>query len=508
MPCGGTTADVVTPVGQTCGRRRRRGSRDQARPRIAIPTTRCHEDVLTPTVAAPTSQRAQPSLVSRLLWVTALALIVFLGGTGFALDQGFRAAVETGVQERLEAEVYLLLGAARIERPYDPGLMPDSLAEPRLSTPGSGLHAQIVDDRGRILWRSRSLLGESLPVGPAPDIGQWQHDRIDFQDLQGAFRVRLTVGIEAMAPGRSLTFSVVEDRQFFERQVQGFRQRLWGWLVGTGTVLVLVQLLLMRWGLAPLRRLAGELTRIEAGAADRLSADYPRELQGVTANLNTLLDASHAQLRRYRNALGDLAHSLKTPLAVLRATVDAPPDLPELLQTVREQSERLRSSMDYQLKRAAASGRRTLLAPVRVAPVLARLCASLQKVYTDRGLCIESHCPDEAGFPGDEGDLFELLGNLLDNACKWGRSRVRVTITEVVPTSGLGPRLLIVVEDDGPGLPPGSLEQLLQRGVRADVRQPGHGIGLAVVAALVEAAGGRIDGGGSVLGGARIEVRL
>jgi two-component system sensor histidine kinase PhoQ len=465
-------------------------------------------------MALPPRPAGQSSLVSRLLWGTAAALVVFLGGAGFALDQGFRAAVAAGVRERLEAEVYLLLGAARIERPYDPGLMPDSLAEPRLSTPGSGLHAQIVDDRGRILWRSRSLLGESLPVDSPPDIGEWQHDRIDFQDLEGAFRARLTVGIEAMAPGRALTFSVVEDRRFFERQVQGFRQRLWGWLAGTGALLVLIQLLLVRWGLAPLRRLEGELARIEVGLADRLSADYPRELRGVTANLNNLLDASQALLRRYRNALGDLAHSLKTPLAVLQATLDAPPELPELLTTVREQSERLQASMDYQLKRAAASGRRSLLAPVPVAPVLARLCAALAKVHAGRGLELESHCPDDAGFPGDEGDLFELLGNLLDNACKWARSRVRVTIAGAAMTAAMttdaapGARWSLVVEDDGPGLPPGGLGQLLERGVRADTRQPGHGIGLAVVAALVEALDGRIVGGVSMLGGARIEVTL
>lgn len=452
------------------------------------------------------SGRVPPSLVSRLLWVTALALVVFLGGTGFALDQGFRAAVEAGVRERLEAEVYLLLGAARIARPYDPGLMPDSLAEPRLSTPGSGLHAQIVDDRGRILWRSRSLLGESLPTGPPPAIGEWQHDRIDFQDLRGAFRVRLTVGIEAMAPGRALTFSVVEDRRSFDRQVQGFRQRLGGWLAGTGTVLVLVQLLLTRWGLAPLRRLESELARIEAGEAERLSAHYPRELQGVTGNLNTLLDAAQALLGRYRNALADLAHSLKTPLAVLRATLAAPPALPELLRTVDEQCERLQMSIDYQLKRAAASGRRALLAPVPVAPVLARLHTSLEKIYAQRGLQFELHCPPDAGFPGDEGDLFELLGNLLDNACKWARSRVRVTVW--AKASGTKPGLQVVVEDDGSGLPPGGLGQLLERGVRADVRRPGQGIGLAVVAALVEAAGGRITGGASELGGARIEVSL
>jgi len=457
-------------------------------------------------MGAPTQGPMPPSLVSRLLWVTALALVVFLGGSGFALDQGFRAAVEAGVRERLEAEVYLLLGAARIERPYDPGLMPDDLAEPRLSTPGSGLHAQIVDDRGRILWGSRSLLGESLPAGPPPAIGEWQHDRIDFQELRGAFRVRLTVGIEAMAPGRALTFAVVEDRRFFDRQVHGFRQRLWVWLAGTGAVLVLVQLLLTRWGLSPLRRLAAELARIEAGQAQHLSADYPRELQGVTTNLNTLLDASHALLARYRNALGDLAHSLKTPLAVLRATLEAPPALPELLRTVQEQSERLQLSIDYQLKRAATSGRRSLLAPVPVAPVLARLCASLEKIYAERRLSFEVSCQDAAGFPGDEGDLFELLGNLLDNACKWARSRVRVTVR--VPAVAKRHGLQLIVEDDGPGLPQGGLGQLLERGVRADMRQPGQGIGLAVVAAVVEAAGGSIVGGSSDLGGARIEVSL
>jgi two-component system, OmpR family, sensor histidine kinase PhoQ len=450
--------------------------------------------------------RETSSLAARLLYVAAFALLVFLGGTGLALDRGFRVAVESGVRARLEAEVYLLLGAARIEAPYAPGLMPDVMAEPRLSTPGSGLYAQVVDDRGRVLWRSRSLLGESLPQGEPPGIGEWRHDFIDWGDSSTAFRTRLTVGIEAMAPGRALTFDVVEDRAFFSREVGGFRRSLWAWLAGTGLVLIGVQLLLMRWGLAPLRRLASEIARIEAGTADRLSADFPRELQGVTGNLNALLDGSRQMISRYRDALGDLAHSLKTPLAVLRATLDAGSPPEELRRTVAEQSERLQRTVDYQLKRAAASGRRNLLAPVPVAPTLARIVGSLEKVHADRSLRIDVVCPPTAGFPGDEGDLFELLGNLLDNACKWARSRVCVEVSETREGGRSG--LRITVGDDGPGFPDDSIEPLLERGARADSLRPGQGIGLAVVLALLDAAGGRIEGGRSRLGGAEVRVTL
>jgi two-component system, OmpR family, sensor histidine kinase PhoQ len=267
------------------------------------------------------------------------------------------------------------------------------------------------------------------------------------------------------------------------------------------------QQLAMRWGLAPLQRLAADLARIESGAAERLSANYPLELAGVTRNLNTLLDASRALLTRYRNALGDLAHSLKTPLAVLRATVESPPaDDAELLATVNSQLERLQHTVDYQLQRAAASGRRNLLAPVQVESVLRRVVQSLEKVYADRALAFHIDCPPDCGFHGDEGDLFELTGNLLDNASKWARTRVAVRARQVEWQGQR--RLNLQVDDDGPGLRGAGLQTWIERGARAETREGGQGIGLAVVAAIVEANAGGIAEVSGELGGACISVWL
>jgi two-component system sensor histidine kinase PhoQ len=230
-------------------------------------------------------------------------------------------------------------------------------------------------------------------------------------------------------------------------------------------------------------------------------------LSGVATNLNTLLMGERKRVARYRDTLGNLAHSLKTPLAVMRAALSSNNSVSEAV--LNPEIDRMSAIIEHQLKRAAASGGALLgQAPVDVAPIVTELRVALLKVYARKDLSIELVIAPVCQFIGDRGDLTELLGNVLDNACKWCRGVVRLT-TCVDGSFATRERLSIVVEDDGPGISFEDRIRIGQRGVRTDETVPGHGIGLSMVQDTVEMYGGTLTIGESLaLGGAEFSLRL
>lgn len=448
------------------------------------------------------------SLSGRLRIAAGVVLIAFLGLTGLSLDRAFRDSALAAVRDRLLAQVHMLLGAADLDT-FNRLTLPQALPEARFSTPDSGLYADVMDSPGNLVWRSPSLLGWALPFFPAVrSPGDTQFASLESSDGAPLFVLAFTVSWEISRNHYQIyTFRVAENRQNFDDQVWSFRRGLWGWLLAATAMLLTAQGLILRWSLKPLRRVAAEIKAIETGRRAELSSGYPEELQPLTANLNALIGQSHARLERYRNALADLAHSLKTPLAVLRGALDGNAEPPELRRTLGEQLERMNRTVDYQLQRAAASGRIALSAPLSVAPVARKILDSLSKVYAERAPLLKADIAPNTVFYGDEGDLLEILGNLADNACKWCRRQVTV---RAYPADGEGKTELVVeVEDDGPGIPPEQAPLLLHRGRRADPTVAGHGIGLAVVRDLVEEVySGRLDIERGALGGARVRLRL
>ncbi|HRC71069.1 MAG TPA: ATP-binding protein [Candidatus Competibacter sp.] len=448
------------------------------------------------------------SLRGRLLVAASVVLAAFLGLTGLTLDGAFRDTALTSVQNRLQAQVHMLLGAAELDA-FKRLTLPQTLTEARFSTPDSGLYADVMDSQGNLIWRSPSLLGQALPFFPAVrNAGETQFAPLETADGSPLFILAFTVNWE-INPNQyqAYTFRVAETQGEYLDQLWSFRQGLWGWLLAATGVLLAVQGLILRWSLKPLRRVATEVKDIETGQRAELSGGYPDELLPLTANLNALLRQSHARLERYRNALADLAHSLKTPLAVLRGTLENRAALDELQQTLGEQVERMNRTVDYQLQRAAASGRIALSAPLPVAPIARKIQDSLAKVYASRSLRLSSEVAASTMFYGDEGDLLEIIGNLADNACKWCRRQVML---RAYPADRDGRTELVVeVEDDGPGIAADQAPLLLGRGQRADPTVAGHGIGLAVVRDLVEEVYyGRLDIGRGALGGALVQARL
>ena len=448
------------------------------------------------------------SIRTRLLASASLVLVAFFGVTGIALERGFHNSVESATHERLQAHVYALLTAADLVS--DNTLyIPNQLPEPRLSAPDSGLVADVTDATGNVVWKSRSMIGIRLPARtPIQSAGNWE-----FSELNSAVGQRFIVtSFVASYAGKNRSlhrfrFRVAENYHFVEQQVSRFRRSLWTWLGVVGVMLLAVQGSILRWGLAPLGKAELEIAEIEAGQRKQLSKDYPRELEGLTQRLNLLVENSDKHLQRYRDSLGNLAHSLKTPLAVLKNAADKNTPVEELRQTADEQIGRMIEIVDHQLQRAATAGRTVMAGEFPVAEPISKLGNALRKVYAEKAIEFLLIDEDKARFAGDEGDFMELVGNLMDNAFKWCNKRVKVSVIPLLEENG-SKRLKIVVDDDGPGIPENQRNRILQRGKQANPEIDGQGLGLDMVLETVALYSGSLKLLDNDWGGSRIEVVL
>jgi two-component system sensor histidine kinase PhoQ len=441
------------------------------------------------------------SLSTRLLASVSVLLLLFFGVAVLVLDSLYRELSDSAMRTRLELQVEGLISASD-ENPGGKLLPRDSLREVRFANLGSGLYGQIDRNDGEAMWRSESLTGTGLSL--AIDLAPGEKKLRELRTASGAEVLALSVGLEWEFPRRRtyrFVYTVAEDLAPYRIELQRFRQQLIGGFSVLMILLLVAMALLFRWVLQPVRQVEHEIEEIEAGRATELANGYPRELIGITANMNALLRSERERLARYRNTLGNLAHSLKTPLAVVRSLAESP--------QLQEQITRMDDIVNYQLKRAAMSGGTGLgSAPIEVKGVIDALRSTLLKVYADKQLDLQVDVDPAARFIGDQGDLMEIAGNLLDNACKFCRKQVRFAAQPLISPGTRREGLLIVVEDDGPGITLDQREHVLKRGARLDERVSGQGIGLSVVHEIAQLSGGNVEIDTSSLGGAKITVRL
>lgn len=443
------------------------------------------------------------SLSARLLVSVSILLLFFFGATIVVLDSAFRSAGERAQQDILDGYLMSLLAAAE---PAEDGTlaMPPDLPEPRFSNVESGLYAEIRGERGIVVWQSRSSLGLDIPAGVTPQGG----DRIFAEEFlqDGTPLLTLSIAVYWEFPDgelRPFVFKVAENLDSFHAQVATFRRQLFGWFGAVALIMLLSIAFLMRRLLQPLRQVETEIGAIENGNRVALSDEYPTELQGVARNMNLLINSERARAERYRVTLDNLAHSLKTPLAALRALL-VDHNRPGFAARADEQIERMDEIVRYQLRKPAAGGMGQVLGRIDVPAEIRKLADSMRKVHHDKQPAIEMDLQEPLLLRADTGDFLELAGNLIDNACKWCNSKVRVTARAPANNSGLQ----LIVADDGPGIPEQAAESLLQRGTRLDEKTPGHGIGLAIVNDIAQSYGGKITIAQSDLGGAEICVSI
>ena len=447
-----------------------------------------------------------PSVSRQLVIAVAVPLVLSFALTVVVLDGIFHDSALQALRERLDQEVIALVTAAELT---DTGRMDLRLPDPesRLAVPRSGQYAAVRTTRGRVLWSSPSMTGVPVDFGSPVAIGKTTFFQARLAD--GGELGILNRGLEwDYAPGNSasLVFSVAEDLAGQHARLQRFHRQLVTWFGALALLLLAVLGVLLRRVLRPVRRLEQEIAEVDSGQRSQLGGGFPRELAGVARSLNALLSSERQRIARYRDTLGNLAHSLKTPLAIMRAALAGDT---EQRATLDHEIDRIARLVDHQLQRAATSGGATLGQPtVPVAPLVSDLRAALCKVHARKDLAIDTEVAPDAGFVGDSGDITELLGNLMDNACKWCRSAVRVQV-RLDPSRPPSQRLVIRVEDDGEGIAPADRARVTGRGVRADEQSAGHGLGLAMVADTVALYGGELVIGASPsLHGACLEIAL
>jgi two-component system sensor histidine kinase PhoQ len=453
---------------------------------------------------------SRASLTRRLLLTVFAVTVVFFAVTVFLLDVLFRDAAERSLREVLDAQMVALVAAADPDGPES--VTPTALLDTRFDTPGSGLYAEIRSASGESIWRSQSVTGTDVQFGPPLEGGERSFFFTEIADKA----VRLAVASRGIVwddlhgqPAR-FTFSVASSLDAYDEQVASFRQQLVGWFAALALLLLATLMVVVRWLSRPMRQLVREIKEIEGGERDQLSDVWPQELTSIASNLNALLESERTRIKRYRDTLGNLAHSLKTPLAVMRQSLGASDVSPKpaLNVALDQQIDRMTEIIEHQMKRAVTSGGVLLgQAPVDLAPIIVELRVALLKVYGNKDMLFETAIPAGVQFIGDRNDVTELLGNLLDNACKWSKSRVRVAAS-VDGWADSRHALTIVIEDDGRGIAEADRAKVLQRGGRADETTPGHGIGLSMVHETVELYGGAMRIDSSELGGARFELKL
>ena len=448
------------------------------------------------------------SLVGRLILLAAGWSVALLVAAGFGLSAVFHQAALNEFDQGLSEDIDSLLAGSAVT----PGgeLFAPAITDARATRAYSGKYWQLAELRtdGRLHpvndQRSRSLFDQEIASPPdAAARVSAAHGKLFFYETGGPLNQKLRVAVRQISfPGypKPVIFMVGQDHAHIDQDVRGFAVITALTLLALGIGLVVAVVIQVRIGLAPVFGMEREVADVRVGKRSRLTGAYPSELDPLAQELNALLDHNQEVVERQRTHVGNLAHALKTPISVMLAEARTTPG--PLAEVVERQAAAMQGHVEHHLRRARAaarsikSGERT-----PVAEVLDELTRMLERVFPDGE--IEWDADDDLAFLGERQDLQEMAGNLMENACKWRRRRVRITASPLSDS-----RLTLTVEDDGPGLPPEEREAALKRGQRLDESTPGSGLGLSIVTELAGAYGGVVTLADSPLGGLKVALEL
>jgi signal transduction histidine kinase len=438
---------------------------------------------------------------SALFWSTLILLVA-----GLLLAGAFREITERGFDQRL-----LVYANDLASDLVTPGALDQreagAVGDPRFQLPLSGWYWQVGQPGARIrdMRTSRSLLGNVMrSLAPEDETRRFGEIRKGYVDGPDERRLRLIErDIDLGEDGRYIV-RVAGPAQEITSEVRRFTLALGATFGVLGVALALSTLLQIRFGLQPLNRLHGAVNAVRRGETERIAGDFPKDIAPLAGELNLLIDTNRDILERARTQVGNLAHALKTPLSVLVNEAEAQQG--PLSDKVREQADLMRGHIGYYLDRARAAALAGTLGTVtEVEPVVAALARTFPKIYRDKDLALDVAVPATLRFRGERQDLEEMVGNLLDNACKWAAARVRVSVEPGDPARGT---VRIAIEDDGPGMPPEMLATMPRRGQRLDETKPGSGLGLSIVADVAALYRGALRLEEAGLGGLRAVLEL
>jgi len=418
----------------------------------------------------------------------------------FVIDISYQDELERTARDKLRLHIFSVLSVAHLAE----GQLnvPVILQNPRFNTEQSGLWAAILDEQASKLWRSLSI--DELPqkITLSQKLGELHYDNAQIGN-QSFLTAAYKIAWDDQGTLYTFHFISAENDRLIQGDVQRFRFWLIGGFISVTFILLACQFFVLRFAFRPIYLLEEEILSLEHGDKNALSANYPAELSGVTQNLNALIDKEYRQRERYRVSMADLAHSLKTPMAIISGEMVNYSENKILQDAIT----RIDNSIEYQLRRAVISGHNLVSKGVHIKQVLNMVLAALQKIYVDKSINVQSTVQDELVFSGDENDFLELFGNLLDNAFKYAQNQIVVNI-HVQTTSDNKQVLEIIIEDDGVGFTESQSIKIFNRGQRIDSLGLGQGIGLSVVFDLVKNYDGIIETNSSKLGGALFKIML
>jgi len=440
--------------------------------------------------------------------ITAAVLLI----VGFVLSSLYRAGSERAFDRRLDiylktivAEVAAANGAGGLDPPS-----PQALSDPLFLFPMSGWYWQVARIDGATRLRtSRSLVDAALPIldaalgnTPVGGVREGYVPGPEGQTLRAVERM-LDLGQDG-----KYVILVAGDASEIDSEISSFNLALVGTFGVLGLAFLLIVLFQIRFGLRPLSRMSEALAAVRSGKAERLEGDYPEEVAPLVREVNGLIDANKEIVERSRTHVGNLAHALKTPLSVLVNEAGARAD--PLAQRVRDQAGVMRDQVAHHLERARMAARISVPTTVcEVRPIVVALARTMEKIHRSKDLAIDVHVSADIGFRGERQDLEEMLGNLVDNACKWAHGRVELSVHTDRPRSHADRTYIhLIVDDDGPGLGPAKRLEVGRRGRRLDESKPGSGLGLSIVQELASLYGGRLELDTAPIGGLRAELVL
>ncbi len=430
------------------------------------------------------------SLSRRLFLSSAVWTLLVLPIAAVVLISLYRDAVERSFDARLNQYLEYLIAITSPDQGIDI-LEPTSLGEPLFSLPSSGWYWEIKALAGAHLgFKSSSLASETLTLpseaGIAPDATDIRKAYLPGPEKQSLRVLEREITITQKDQQRRYIYAVAGDADEIAAEVGAFGTMLAIAFCLLGAGLLIATFFQVRFGLRPLRGIGEKLAAIRSGKASRLEGSLPEEIQPLQEELNALILSNQAIIERARTHVGNLAHALKTPLSVITNEARELDD--EFADKVAEQAELMREHITHHLSRAQVAARMSIVGGVTdVSDTLNSLTNTLSRIYSERNINFRVECPPDAKFRGEKQDLQEMVGNLLDNACKWAESKVSVQVeTGAAPKSSNVKFLTVFVDDDGPGLSPSELETVTTRGKRLDETKPGSGLGLSIVADLSE----------------------
>lgn len=430
------------------------------------------------------------SLQSRFAKATVTVLILFSLALAVFLDRMFHRAQLQSEENRLKSLMYSLISSMNVENgAVDMENIPEYFSKSDVSVAVYGRETKTIWTRGTGI-----IIDPSFVLG----VGEWSfiHLKKENHSSQIAF------GLEWEGEQNQTWKYIVilkDTGESYLAAMKKFRNNLWTWLSLGCLTLLALQLMLLKWGFKPLQQIADEVSLIEQGKQYKFHRLYPSELSPLTTNINSLLRHERGQQLRYQQALDNLAHALKTPLTALKNISQQKTLNDSMLKDIDEQVNRSRDIVDYQLRKASAVGKSPFAKPIQIQEVVEKISRSLQKVYSQKNIHFNMQGLDHASVAMSEGDLFEVIGNIMENAAKYGKSKVEISYQNET----------LSIEDDGPGFSEKNIQSIVQRGVRQDQRMEGSGIGLSVAYEIISVFGGSLElSKSTVLGGALVKIKF